>query len=47
MAPLCDVCHPLSDRQDGRMKKPLNGRGEDAKLDRLDNPPWKQMKLDE
>ena len=34
-------------RQDEKMKKSLNGSSEDAKLGRLDNPPRKQMKLDE
>jgi len=33
-------------RQDESVKKPLNGRGDDARLERLNDPPWKQMKLD-
>jgi 5-methylcytosine-specific restriction endonuclease McrA len=47
VVPLCGVCHPNAERQEGRMKPPINGRGEDARLDRLENPPWKQMRLDE
>jgi hypothetical protein len=47
VVPLCKVCHPVTEGQDGRMKRPLNGRGDDAKLDRLENPPWKQGRLSE
>ncbi len=31
VAPLGSICHPTTDAQEGRMKWPLNGRGEDAK----------------
>ncbi len=47
VVPLCDVCHPKADSQDERMKGPLNGRGEAAKPERLNNPKYRQLKLDD
>ena len=38
VVPLCEVCHPPTESQDGKMKKPLNGRGSNAKPERLNNP---------
>ncbi len=46
VVPLCDVCHPKADSQDERMKWPLNGRGDSAKPERLNNPKNRQLKLD-
>ena len=33
--------------QDGQEKSPVNGRGEDARLERLSNPESKQTTLDD
>jgi hypothetical protein len=44
---LCDTCHGASEYQDGDEKEPVNGRGEDARLDRLSNPENEQTKLDD
>jgi hypothetical protein len=44
---LCDTCHGASEYQKGEEKWPVNGRGEDARLDRLSNPESRQATLDE
>jgi 5-methylcytosine-specific restriction endonuclease McrA len=44
---LCEVCHGASEYQDGKEKWPLNGRGDDARLDRLTYPHNRQTSLDE
>ena len=44
---LCDTCHGASEYQSGAEKSPVNGRGEDAKLERLSNPESEQTKLDD
>ena len=46
LATLCEKCHSTTEYQDGDMKYPVNGRGEDARLDRIENPRWKQETLD-
>ncbi|MHA1136706.1 MAG: NUMOD3 domain-containing DNA-binding protein [Candidatus Thorarchaeota archaeon] len=47
IATVCDTCHGVSEYQDGDEKWPVNGRGEDARLDRLSNPKSQQTTLDE
>ena len=47
VASLCDVCHPKSDKQEGRMRWPINGRGDEARLERLRDPKSWQTCLDE
>ncbi|NHI83613.1 MAG: hypothetical protein EAX81_04865 [Candidatus Thorarchaeota archaeon] len=44
---LCKVCHTISEAQGGEMKWPINGRGEDVKYERLNNPEWRQSRLPE
>lgn len=44
---LCDTCHGASEYQKGEEKWPVNGRGEDARLDRLSNPEGRQTELDD
>ena len=44
---LCTVCHGATEYQDGKEKWPVNGRGEDARLDRLSNPMSEQTTLDD
>ena len=47
VASLCDVCHPKSDKQEGRMRWPINGRSDEARLERLRDPKSWQTCLDE
>lgn len=47
IATVCDTCHGASEYQDGEEKWPVNGRGDDAQLDRLSNPKSEQSTLDE
>ncbi len=47
VASLCDVCHPKTDKQGGRMKWPVNARGNEARLERLRDPKSWQTYLDE
>jgi 5-methylcytosine-specific restriction endonuclease McrA len=47
VASLCETCHPPTDSQGERMKGPLNGRGDSAKPERLNNPKYRQLKLDD
>lgn len=47
IATLCDTCHGVSEYQDGNEKWPVNGHGEDARLDRLSNPENTQKTLDD
>jgi hypothetical protein len=44
---LCRVCHSKSEYQDEELKGPLNGRGDDARLDRLNSPKSRQSSLDD
>ncbi|MHA2379662.1 MAG: hypothetical protein ACXADS_10305 [Candidatus Thorarchaeota archaeon] len=44
---LCQVCHGKSEYQDGDLKRPTDGRGDDAKLDRLKSQKSKQSALDD
>lgn len=44
---LCEVCHPKSEYQDGQMKWPINGRDDEARLERLSNPKSWQTYIDE
>ena len=44
---LCTTCHGATESQDSEEKWPINGRGEDARLDRLSNPESEQATLDE
>jgi hypothetical protein len=47
LSTLCIVCHAKTDDQDGDVKWPINGRGDEARLDRLQNPEDKQTSLDD
>jgi hypothetical protein len=47
LATMCLKCHSKSDQQQGAMKWPLNSRGDDAKLENLENPRERQTSLDE
>ena len=47
VATLCTTCHGASEYQKGDEKSPVNGRGEDAKLERLSNPESEQTTLDD
>jgi len=44
---LCEVCYRKSEYQDAKMKWPINGRGDDARLERLRDPKSSQTYLDE
>jgi hypothetical protein len=39
--------HAKIEQQDGDLLWPVNGRGDEAKLDRLENPESRQTKLDD
>jgi hypothetical protein len=41
------VCHAKTELQDGEQLWPVNGRGDEARLYRLENPESRQTKLDE
>lgn len=47
LATLCKVCHAKTEQQGGELLWPVNGRGDESKLDRLENPESRQTKLDE
>jgi cytochrome c553 len=44
---LCTSCHGATEYQQDEEKWPINGRGDEAKLDRLANPKSEQTTLDE
>jgi hypothetical protein len=44
---LCDTCHGASEYQKSVEKWPVNGRGEEARLDRLSNLRCRQAVLDD
>ncbi|UCE09744.1 MAG: HNH endonuclease, partial [Candidatus Thorarchaeota archaeon] len=47
LATLCEKCHSKTECQERDLKWPQNGRGEDARLDRLHNPESRQAGLDD
>jgi hypothetical protein len=47
LATMCLKCHSKSDQQKGAMKWPINSRGDDAKLENLENPRERQTSLDD